>query len=91
MALDLNGLAVLARGGATAAGRANIFSVYTYATADAPAAVETAAYFDGAASFLTKGDVIICSMTRGGTPVAKTYIVTANTGTAVTIVLQTVT
>ncbi len=63
-----------------------------YGTADAPATVETAGYFNGARAKLTVGDIIIASMGIGGTLKLKIYQVTAVPATGnVTIALQTVT
>jgi hypothetical protein len=58
------------------------------ATTEAPAAVEAANYFDSAAARLPKGSIIMAAMVLGGTPVMRNYIVTANTGSAVTVVRQ---
>lgn len=58
------------------------------ATTEAPAAVEAANFLDSAAARLPKGSIIQASMSLGGTPVLRSYIVTANTGSAVTIVRQ---
>lgn len=59
-------------------------------TTEAPAAVEAAGYFNSAAARLPKGSIISAVMSHGGVPVLKTYVVTVNTGAAVTVVLQTV-
>lgn len=85
MALDTNGLKRQFAKGATASGAPN--SHWTYETADAAATVEAANYFNGAVADLLKGDTIQATMAKGGTPVAKHYVVTANSGTAVTIVI----
>lgn len=66
-------------------------SEWSYVTADTAATVETAAYFNTAYNLLSKGDVIEAVMVMGGTPVAKRYVVTASSSTAVTIALQTTT
>lgn len=67
-------------------------SKYFYATADAVATVETAGYFTGADNAWLKGDVVEVSMVRTGTPVFKTYVVTAvNASNVPTLVLQTTT
>lgn len=50
-------------------------SKYVYATPDAAATVEAANYFTD--KRLKKGDVIEAMMARAGTPVTKTYILTA--------------
>lgn len=60
-------------------------SAYMYATDDAVATVETAAYFKDAR--LRKGDVIDVAADLGETPVRKAYIVTAvNAANEATIV-----
>ena len=51
------------------------------------ATVEAANYFNGNVLDLQKGDTIQATMAKGGTPVMKHYVVTANTGTVVTIVI----
>ncbi len=60
-------------------------------TADAAATVETAAYFDAAYLRLPKGTIIDAVMAVGGTPVRKSYVVTASSASGVTIALQTAT
>lgn len=74
-------------GAAKSTGRTTL-SHFRYATDDAAATVETAGYFNAAASVLGVGDTIDAIMAAGGTPVLKTYVVTVNTGSAVTIALQ---
>lgn len=60
-------------------------SAYVYATDDAVATVETAAYFKD--SRLRKGDVIDVAADLAATPVRKAYIVTAvNAANEATIV-----
>ena len=44
-----------------------------------------------AATGFVVGSTIVASMVRSGTPVLKSYIVTANTGTVVTVALATTT
>lgn len=63
-------------------------SLWTYSTDDAAATVEAAGYFNDAAKQLAVGDVVMCVMAFSGTPVLKSYVVTVNTGSAVTVVLQ---
>lgn len=75
MALQINELSVLAY--------ANKFTMWHYTTVDA--SVLTAGYFDGAADMLRVNDLIIANLDTDGTPDTKFYIVTANTGSAVTI------
>ena len=66
----------------------SILSTFDYRTDDAAATVETAGYFNGAARIFKVGDVTRATMACGGTPVLKSYVVTGNTGTVVTIALQ---
>ncbi len=61
-------------------------------TTDTAATVEAANYLNASAARLPKGTMISAVMDIGGaTPKLKNYIVTANTGTVVTIALQTTT
>lgn len=64
---------------------ANNFTLWHFATIDS--SVTTGGYFNGAASMLRKNDLIIANVDTDGTPVTKFYIVTANTGSSVTIAL----
>ena len=75
MALTINDLSVLAY--------ANKFTMWHYTTIDA--LVTGAGYFDGAAEMLRVNDLIIVNSDTAGTPDTKFYIVTANTGSVVTI------
>lgn len=69
--------------------KAGIIPVHAYlVTTEAAAAVETAGYFNSAAGRLPKGSIISAVMAHGGTPVLKQYVVTVNTGAAVTVALQ---
>ena len=62
---------------------------WDYATDDAPAVVEAAAYFAAAfADGLTKGDKIDAVMSVAGTPVRKAYVVTAISDASVTLAVQ---
>ena len=49
------------------------------------AGVETAGFFDSLADVLQKGEIIFASVDVDATPIGRIYIVTANTGTAVTV------
>ncbi|WP_336800487.1 hypothetical protein [Kaistia sp. MMO-174] len=89
MAFDLKGLRRAVLGGTVGSGAGSQRSIYHYATNDDAATVETAGYFNGLASDLVVGDVIMASLDLDGTPVFKNYMVTANTGTVVTIAKQT--
>jgi hypothetical protein len=62
---------------------ANNFTLWHYTTIDS--AVTGAGYFNNAAAMLRVGDLIVVNIDTDGTPSTKFYIVTANTGTVVTI------
>jgi hypothetical protein len=64
---------------------ANNFTLWHYATIDN--SVTTTGYFNSAAGMLHVNDLIIANIDTDGTPSTKFYIVTGNTGTAVTITL----
>lgn len=89
MAYAEKGLRRLTHRGAVGNGDGSVTSNWAYDTNDNAATVEAANYFNAAASVLSKGDVIEAVMVRSGTPVGKTFIVTANTGSAVTIAVFT--
>jgi len=81
-------------GDATTPGQpATAKSIWGYVTADTAATVEGAGYFPAASLYtsVAVGDVIEAVMVVGGTPVKKTYVVTASTSSAITIALQTTT
>ena len=77
MSLVLTDLSVLAY--------ANSFTLWHYTTVDAD--VTTGGYFDSAAAMLRVGDLMIVNIDTDGTPSTKFYIVSANTGSAVTVTL----
>ena len=58
----------------------------SYSTNDTAAAVETAAYFSDEVAHLPVGSQIFVAGDLDGTPFQKTYVVSANDGTDVTIV-----
>ena len=62
---------------------ANNFTLWHYTTVDA--SVETAGYFDSAASMLGVNDLILTNIDTDGTPGTTFYVVSANDGTNVTI------
>lgn len=62
---------------------ANNFTLWHYVTPDD--AVTTAGYFDNAAGMLRVNDLIIANVDTDGTPATTFYVVTANTGSSVTI------
>jgi len=66
---------------------ANNFTLWHYTTTDTAAGVVAAGYFSKAADMLRVNDLIITNVDTGGTPAPNFYIVTGNTGTAVTVAL----
>ena len=66
---------------------ANNFTLWHYTTIDA--AVTNGGYFNAAAAMLRVNDLIIVNLDTDGTPSTVFYIVTANTGTAVTVAVFT--
>ena len=77
MSFTANDLSVLAY--------ANNFTLWHYVTTDN--SVTSGGYFNNAASMMNVNDLIIANVDTDGTPATKFYIVTANTGSAVTITL----
>ena len=77
MSLNASNLSVLAY--------ANNFTLWHYTTIDAAAAVETSGYFNNASDMLRVNDLMIINLDTDGTPATDFYIVTANTGGAVTV------
>lgn len=62
---------------------ANNFTLWHYTTTDAN--VTDAGYLNSAASMLRVGDFIIANVDTDGTPANKFYVVTGNTGSAVSL------
>lgn len=62
---------------------ANNFTLWHFTTIDS--SVTTAGYFNSAAPMLRKNDLIIANIDTDGIPSTVIYIVTANTGSAVTV------
>lgn len=62
---------------------ANNFTLWHYTTTDAN--VTDSGYFNSAVSMLRKGDFIIVNVDTDGTPANKFYVVTGNTGSAVSL------
>jgi len=62
---------------------ANNFTLWHYVTIDAD--VTVAAYLDKAADMLRVNDLIIANVDTDGTPATIFYVVTANSGSSVTI------
>ncbi len=75
MSLALSDLSVLAY--------ANNFTLWHYTTVDS--AVTSGGYFNNAVDMMRVGDLIIVNIDTDGTPSTKLYIVTGNTGSAVTV------
>jgi hypothetical protein len=61
----------------------NAPQMWTYQTDDAD--VNGSGYFNAVAALLKKGDLVYAYCDVDGTPAYKMYVVTANTGTAVTV------
>ena len=91
MAHVLTDLSVVPTGAYNGSGSASVQNCAHLRTADAAAVVEAANYLNASASRLPKGTTIDAVMAVNGTPVRKSYVVTANTGSVVTIGLQTAT
>lgn len=66
---------------------ANNFTLWHYTTFDS--SVITAGYFNTAASMLRVNDLIIVNLDTDGSPSTAFYIVTGNTGSAVTLAIFT--
>ncbi len=77
MPLNTTNLSVLAY--------ANSFTLWHYTTTDDSAAIGGAGYFNGAVDMLRVNDLMVINIDTDGTPSTKFYIVTGNTGTAVTV------
>lgn len=75
MAYNSSNLSVLAY--------ANNFTLWHYNTDDKD--IRSGGYFNNAAAMLRVGDLVIANIDTELTPTTKFYIVTANTGSAVTI------
>ncbi len=77
MAFTASNLSVLAY--------ANNFTLWHYTTVDNTATIEGAGYFNSAVDMLRVGDLMIINIDTDGTPATKFYIVTANSGSSVTV------
>lgn len=62
---------------------ANNFTLWHYTTIDS--AVTGTGYFDKAADMMRVNDLLIANIDTDGTPSTKFYIVTGNTGSAVSV------
>lgn len=85
MAITKDSAHLIARGGSHGAGGDKTCNLWLLACTENAAAVETAGALDALAGFVQKGDVIIASMVRTGTPVGQLYIVTAASASSVTV------
>jgi len=77
MAFDASNLSVLAY--------ANNFTLWHYASIDNTATITGAGYFNKAVDMLRVNDLMVINIDTDGTPATKFYIVTGNTGSAVSI------
>ncbi|WP_428246753.1 hypothetical protein [Ferrovibrio sp.] len=77
MGLQVKNLALIASG--------NGFGLWHYKSADTPAQIDTAGYFNGAASMLNVGDHIYLHAGIGGTPKFGHVVVNANAGGVVDV------
>lgn len=77
MAFDASNLSVLAY--------ANNFTLWHYASIDNSATITGAGYFNKAVDMLRVNDLMVINVDTDGTPTTKFYIVTGNTGSAVSI------
>lgn len=64
---------------------ANNFTLWHYTTADTAAAIGGANYFNAASDMLRVNDLMIVNIDTDGTPASDFYIVTGNSGGAVTV------
>lgn len=75
MSLNVNNLSVLAY--------ANNFTLWHYTTTDAN--VTDSGYFNNAVDMVNVGDFMIVNIDTDGSPSNKFYVVTGNTGSAVSV------
>ena len=64
---------------------ANGFTLWHYKTTDLALEVDTAGYFNSAATMLRAGDFIMANTNTGGTVQSGMFIVKSNTGTVVDV------
>lgn len=64
---------------------ANNFTLWHYTTTDN--SITTSGYFNKSAEMVRVNDLIIANVDTDGTPATKFYVVTANTGSSVSIAL----
>ena len=91
MAYTSDTLKMVSTGARPPSGGAAHPGLFHYATNDTQATVAGSNYFNSAAGVLVKGSIIFVSGDLDGTPALRTYMVTANDGTTVTIALSTAT
>lgn len=77
MAFDASNLSVLAY--------ANNFTLWHYTSIDNSATITGTGYFNKAVDMLRVNDLMVINIDTDGTPSTKFYIVTGNTGSAVSI------
>lgn len=77
MAFDASNLSVLAY--------ANNFTLWHYTSIDNSATITGTGYFNKAVDMLRVNDLMVINIDTDGTPTTKFYIVTGNTGSAVSI------
>lgn len=85
MAISKDSAHLVAQGGTTGAGGSKTCRLWMLAVTENAAAVETAGALNVFAGHMQKGDIILASMVRDGTPAGKAYIVTASSASAITI------
>lgn len=85
MPFSIHGFKRFAIGGAVGEGSSSIRGLCSYHTNDDAATVEAADYFNDLASDVVVGDIILAGLDLDGTPAGRAYLVTANTGSAVTV------
>ena len=64
---------------------ANNFTLWHYTSIDTAGTIEGAGYFNNAVDMLRVNDLMIVNIDTDGTPATDFYIVTGNTGSAVTV------
>jgi hypothetical protein len=77
MSFDASNLSVLAY--------ANNFTLWHYTSTDTSGTITGAGYFNNAVDMMRVNDLVVINIDTDGTPSTKFYIVTGNTGSAVSI------
>jgi len=85
MAFTLKNLTTLDGGVPKPTAGTGSIPIFQYATNDTKANLVAANYWDAAAAWLPVGSFILASLDLDGTPGAAALVVTANTGSAVTV------